>query len=231
MIRRLARWGLRIAAAAVVAVAAGILVPRPLLPAPRADEAGTAPRRTVLLLSNPIHTDIALPADADVLARFAALAADGLPLDDPAVRWLVVGWGGRSFYVETPTWADLKPLPVLRALSLDRSVMHVALAGDIALPHPAVTAVDLDASAFAALLDHVEASFVAGDGGFRLVAPGYGAHDRFYEAHGWFNALAGCNLWTAAALRAAGLRTGAWTPLPLFLEWSLALHGQAGSLR
>ncbi|WP_187970456.1 TIGR02117 family protein [Aquibium microcysteis] len=223
--RRLLRRGLRVLAVAIVAVAAGVLVPRPMLPAPQAAGTGEGPRRTVLLLSNPIHTDIALPADPDIRARFAALAADGLPIGDPAVRWLVVGWGGRSFYVETPTWADLKPLPVLRAFTLDRSVMHVAVAGDIPLSHPAVTALALDAAGFEALLDHVEASFVAPDGRFRLVAPGYGAHDRFYEAHGWFNALAGCNVWTAAALRAAGIRTGAWTPLPVFLGWSLALHG------
>jgi uncharacterized protein (TIGR02117 family) len=220
--RRLLRFLLMVLALAVVAVAAGILVPRPLFSAPQAGEGG--PLRKVLLLSNPIHTDIALPADADVLARFAPVAADGLPIDHPAVQWLVVGWGGRSFYVETPTWADLKPLPVLRAFTLDRSVMHVQIAGDIPSDHPAVTRLDLDPAAFAALLDFMEGSFVAGEGGFRLAAPGYGADDRFYEAHGWFNALAGCNVWTASALRAAGIRTGLWTPLPLFLGWSLALH-------
>jgi uncharacterized protein (TIGR02117 family) len=220
--RRLARFLLMAMALAVIAVAAGILVPRPLLSAPRADEGG--PLRTILLLSNPIHTDIALPADADVLARFAPAAADGLPIDHPAVLWLVFGWGGRSFYVETPTWADLKPLPVLRAFTLDRAVMHVQIAGDIPADHPAVTRLDIDLEAFASLLDFVEGSFVAGDGRFRLVAPGYGPDDRFYEAHGWFNALAGCNVWTASALRAAGIRTGLWTPLPLFLGWSLALH-------
>ena len=231
MMRRLLRGVLLVVAVVLVAVAAGILVPRPLLSSPQAGEAtgeatgeSGAPHRTVLLLSNPIHTDIAIPNDPDVLVRFAALASDGLPLGDPAARWLVVGWGGRSFYVETPTWADLKPMPVLRAFTLDRSVMHVAVAGDIPLMHPAVTVLDLDAKAFAALLDHMEGSFVMDADGFRLAAPGYGDHDRFYEAHGWFNALAGCNVWTAAALRAAGIRTGLWTPLPVFLAWSLALH-------
>lgn len=221
--RRPLRTLLLVVAVALLAVVSGIVVPRPLLSSPVAGEAGAA-RRTVLMLSNPIHTDIAIPPDPDVLARFSTLASDGLPVDDAAVRWLVLGWGGRSFYVETPTWTDLKPLPVLRAFTIDRSVMHVAVAGDISLVHPAVTVLDLDAGAFEALLVFMEGSFVAEQGGFRLAAPGYGEHDRFYEAHGWFNALAGCDIWTAAALRAAGIRTGLWTPLPLFLGWSLALH-------
>ncbi len=222
--RRLLGAVLLVVVLALVAIAAGILIPRPLLP-PAEPHEQDHPRRTVLLLSNPIHTDIALPADPDVLARFSAMAADGLPIGNPAVRWLVIGWGGRSFYVETPTWADLKPLPLLRAFTLDSSVMHVEATGAIDPAHPAVRVLDLDAEAFEALLGFMHGSFVTHSGGFTLAAPGYGFDDRFYEARGWFNALAGCNVWTASALRAAGIRTGFWTPLPIFLGWSLSLHG------
>ncbi|MGG2475846.1 DUF2459 domain-containing protein, partial [Rhizobium sp. BR5] len=42
----------------------------------------------------------------------------------------------------------------------------------------------------------------------------------FFEANGWFNAVAGCNTWSAAMLREAGIRTGWWTPLPPLLRWS-----------
>ena len=91
--RRPLRLALFVVAAAFVAVAAGILVPRPLLSPTRAIEEDT-PLRTVLLLSNPIHTDIALPADPDVVARFAAMAADGLPID--AVREAVRRSRGRA---------------------------------------------------------------------------------------------------------------------------------------
>lgn len=53
----------------------------------------------------------------------------GIAVNHPAAAYLVFGWGGRSFYTETPTWADLKPMPVLRSLTLDRSVMHVDVTG------------------------------------------------------------------------------------------------------
>jgi len=204
----------------VLAVAAGTFIPRPFF----AQERSAAERRRVLVLSNPIHTDIAIPLDEDTRAAYAFLNQSGVPVSDPAAQWLVIGWGGRSFYLETPTWGDLKPLPVFRALTIDRSVMHVDIAGGIDEAHPAVTAFDLDPRQFQRLSEFIQASFVR-EGGRVSAIPdaGYGAYDRFFEAHGSFNALVGCNTWTAGALRAAGLRTGLWNPLPQTLNVSLKL--------
>jgi uncharacterized protein (TIGR02117 family) len=46
-----------------------------------------------------------------------------------------------------------------------------------------------------------------------LLGRGYGPADVFYEARGPYNAYITCNEWTGAALRAAGVRIGVWTPL------------------
>ncbi len=215
-------YGLLAAILLVAAAAAiGTFVPRPLFASPP-DGPGATTR--ILLLSNPIHTDIAIPLVGETRTAFAFLAGSGIPVEDSAAEWLVIGWGGRSFYLETPTWADLKPMPVLRALTLDRSVMHVDIAGAIDEAHPAVTPLQLDAAEFQSLKAFIKASF-AGAGGEVEAVPnaGYGAYDRFFEANGYFNAFAGCNTWTAAALRAAGLRTGLWNPLPQTLAVSLRL--------
>ncbi|MBZ9896350.1 MULTISPECIES: TIGR02117 family protein [unclassified Mesorhizobium] len=211
---------LAVLVAAVVLVAAlGTLVPRPLWPAAAAGEGV----RHILVLSNPIHTDIAIPVDDGVRRRFRFLAAAGQPSDAPEVRYIVFGWGGRAFYLETPTWSQLKAMPVFKALTLDASVMHVEVAGDISGPD--VAGFDIPEDRFAALLDFIDASFQQGPGGPIVIArAAYSDFDRFYEANGHFNALAGCNTWTAAALRTAGLRTGWWNPLPVSLGWSLKLY-------
>src|SRR5687768_9415496 len=106
--------------AGLLALTLGVLVP--VAGTPAASAAGGGQHR-VLVLSNLIHTDIALPAEPAVRARFGFLAeaigvpdpdqpADsGLPLERADVGSVVVGWGGRSFYTATPTWADLKPGP------------------------------------------------------------------------------------------------------------------------
>lgn len=209
------------ALALLVAVAAlGTLIPRPLW---RADDAGARSTRRIYVISNPIHTDIAVPVDAALLERFRFLSADGIPAGGEGVRYLVFGWGGRAFYLETPTWSQLKPAPVLKALTVDASVLHVDVAGAIPEPHPAVAGYDVSEQRFATLVDFIEASFARGQAGPVFIAgAGYAATDGFYEANGAFNALAGCNTWTAKALRAAGLRTGWWNPLP----WSLTLSMQ-----
>lgn len=206
----------------VLSVAAGTFVPRPLF-APEPSEAAAETRR-ILVLSNPIHTDIAIPLDDETRAAYAFLGASGIPVADPAAEWLVIGWGGRAFYLETPTWADLKPMPVFRALTIDRSVMHVDVAGGIDETHPAIRAFDLRPAEFRNLSNFIQASF-ARDGGGVMAIPdaGYGAYDRFFEAHGSFNALIGCNTWTAEALRSAGIRTGWWNPLPQTLRMALDL--------
>ncbi len=115
-----------------LAVMLGMLVPRPLWAGDRKEGA----TRPILVLTNPIHTDIAIPIDPDVRARFAFLTEAGMPTGDPHARWLIFGWGGRAFYLETPTWAELKPGPLMRALTLDQSVIHVDIAGHIPDPHP-----------------------------------------------------------------------------------------------
>jgi uncharacterized protein (TIGR02117 family) len=178
-----------------------------------------------LLLANPIHTDIALPADPDVLERFGFLAESGMPLGDGRVKWLIVGWGGRSFYLETPTWSDLKPGPAIAALTVDASVMHVGVTGDIPEGTDGITPIDLSPQAFAAVMQVASNSFASGSDGRPILIEGrsYGAFDRFYEAKGRFNAVVGCNTWTGAVLRQGGIRTGWWNPMPQSLNLSLRL--------
>jgi len=219
------RRALRFLAILVVAVALaatlGTLVPRPLWPASAAGE-GT---RHILVLKNPIHTDIAIPVDDEVRRRFRFLVDAGIPADAPEVRYIVFGWGGRAFYLQTPTWSQLKAVPVFKALTLDTSVMHVDVAGAITEPHPDVSGFDISEERFAALLDFIAASFQQGPNGPLVIEnASYSSYDRFYEANGHFNALVGCNTWTAAGLRAAGLRTGWWNPLPVSLGLSMRLY-------
>jgi uncharacterized protein (TIGR02117 family) len=201
---------LAVLAGSLLAMGLGILVPRPFQfpDMAAAGQGNPADTRRILILSNPIHTDIALPADRDVLEAFGFVSESGLALDHPGVFWIVFGWGGRSFYLETPTWADLKPGPVINALTWDASVMHVRRTGDIPQSFEAVRTLDLRKADFDALVSGIRLSFSAVPGEQPVPIPS-AAYD---------------NTWTARMLRTAGVRTGTWTPLPMTLTWSLALH-------
>ena len=207
----------------LVLLVLGAVLPRPLLG--RTQAAGDVGSRPILLLANAIHTDIALPLDDELRAEFAELAEEGFDIGNPHAAYLVVGWGGRAFYIETPAWSELKPLPVLKALTVDRSVLHLDLAGEIPDDAPFARRMTVSESGYRQLIDHIRQSFARQDGRVSMIdGAGYGATDVFFEANGHFNAFLGCNTWTAAGLRAAGIRTGWWTPLPQLLDWSLDLQ-------
>lgn len=222
--KRPLRWLAAVVFAAVLAVVTGTFVPRPLWPAAKAATV-TGEKHRILVLSNPIHTDIAIPIDAETLARFPFLGESGMPVAHPNARWLVFGWGGRAFYIETPTWSELKPVPLFKGVTMDRSVIHADVAGEIVDPSDRVTRFEIGTEEYQRLLSFIEASFTPMDGRIEAIPDtAYGPNDRFFEANGWFSAVVGCNTWTAKALREAGLRTGWWNPLPVSLSASLAVY-------
>lgn len=180
---RLAKWLGGLSAALLVSLSLGTFVPRPLNPRAEASLGGETAE--ILLLANPIHTDIALPVDDEVRAAFADLVPGGLPLDMPGVDYLIIGWGGRSFYIETPTWGDIRPLPVFRALTVDRSVLHASVAGSIDLEHPSVRKLAITEEGRRRMITEIRGSFVREDG-MPVAVPGaaYGLDDAFFEARG-----------------------------------------------
>lgn len=203
-------------------LALGTLIPR----SGPGDGAGEPPTRTVLVLSNAIHTDIALPLDAETRGVFGFVRESGLSIDQSGAEWLVLGWGGEQFYVRTPTWADLEVMPVIRSILGDRSVLHVALSGPIDPDATFATRVVMSETDFSALRASILASFQRRENGEPDILEGteYGLFDRFYRAKGNFQVLLGCNTWTGQMLREAGVTTGIWTPLPFLLRASLDLH-------
>jgi uncharacterized protein (TIGR02117 family) len=206
-----------LAGAAALLLVAGTLVPRPLFSRSDGGEKGVE----VMVITNPIHTDIAIPATSETLQAFGFLQEGGLPLDAPELRWLVFGWGGRAFYLETPTWSEVKVVPVLRALTIDRSVLHAELAGEIDRTLPNVTSIRVSDAGFQRLFQAILNSF---DPQEPAAINGYSSNDRFYAAIGSFNVLFSCNTWAAGVLRAGGVQTGWWNPLPRSLGLSLKLY-------
>jgi uncharacterized protein (TIGR02117 family) len=218
MARFIRRFGYAVAVI-VLLLAAGTFVPRPFF---SASPDGDMPRRRILVLTNPIHTDIAIPFDDEAVVRFAPLLKKAGWADIVGAQYLVFGWGSRAFYIETPTWSELKLGPLLTALTLDDSVVHVSLTGAMDETRADTRGFDVTEAEFGRLLAFLDGSFRVGiDGPIMIAGAGYGEYDRFFDAHGRFTALLGCNTWAAAGLRAAGLRTGWWNPIPQTLGISL----------
>ncbi|WP_189675825.1 TIGR02117 family protein [Sphingomonas glacialis] len=172
----------------------------------------------ILVESNGVHTDLVLPKVAAGVDWRDLLPGDDLA--DPRYAGfdhVAIGWGERTFYLETPRWSDVKPLTVLRAaIGSDRTVLHVE---HIAPPAAADDAreVVLRPDEYRRLAAFIRASFAGRQAWHRA---GYGSNDAFYQARGRYSAIETCNAWTGDALRAAGVRIGVWTPFPVtVLGW------------
>lgn len=167
----------------------------------------------IYIEDNGIHTGIVLPARGwDDLVR----PGDFRDFRYAAHRWRGFGWGDRAFYIDTPTWWDVRPATIWRAAwGSTRTAMHVD-----AIPEPRlgrdVRALTLRPAEYARLVAFVRASFAPG-----AATHGYAGYDVFYPARGRYSAIRTCNAWVGEALRHAGVRTGRWTPLSASVMLSL----------
>lgn len=171
----------------------------------------------IFVETNGVHTDLIVPvAAAGVDWRDLVRPGDIGDSRYAAYDHLAIGWGERRFYLETPTWADIRPGTVLRAaIGSDRTLVHV-----VHLPAPPtgddVRAILLRPDEYRRLATFIRASFAHTPPGYRpAFFHGYGDYDAFYSGSGRYDGLMTCNAWTGAALRHAGVRVGAWTPFPV----------------
>ncbi len=166
----------------------------------------------IFVESNGVHTGIIVPkVAAGVDWRGVARAED---LRDPrygAFDHVSFGWGEKAFYLETPTWADVKLRTVIAsAVGSTRTLVHV---DHLPRPRPGDGAREIvvTPAQYRRLAAYIRASFR--DGGARY--GGYAGYDAFYEANGRYDAVRTCNAWTGDALRFAGVKVGWWTPFPV----------------
>ena len=175
----------------------------------------------VALARGPIHYDLLLPMTTSLRATFAFAEGQGVPVTDPRVKYLVVGWGSKAFYTATGTYADLNLGSIWPALTGDDATLHLDVAGEVD-GIPDITWISLSDTQLIALTQAVTATFTRDATGnpIPLPAPPFGPTDAFYAAQGRFNVLNTCNVWIGSMLRAAGLDFGAWTPTPQSLAFS-----------
>lgn len=167
---------------------------------------------TIYVEDNGVHVGIVVPKVAGGIDwRALAPARD---LADPRFAghdYLAIGWGERAFFLDTPTWADVRPATIVAAaIGSDATLMHVEH-----VPRPAtgahVRAIVLRPEEYRRLARAIAGSFAPGGRRYR----GYAGHDAFYAARGHYSAYRTCNAWAGEMLRRAGARVGRWTPFPV----------------
>ena len=173
------------------------------------------------LVRGPIHYDLLLPMTPEMRDHFGFAQAAGVPLDNPNIEWLILGWGARKFYTSTAELSDIATAAVWQGVVGDASVLHLDVAGNLR-GVDAIEFLPVSTAQMAALLAEIDRNFTRDQAGQPIaLSERFSDHDAFFVAEDSFNIFYTCNAWIGHTLRAAGVPFGIWTPTPQSVAISL----------
>lgn len=165
----------------------------------------------ILIGTNGIHTEIAMPILTPEQDWRGIFPASDIIASSRDYTHVAISWGEREFFLETPTWYDVNPITVVRAMTGGEGVLHVA---HYVRPAPSddYRVMHLRPVEYRALAASIKGQVAPSE--TREVLPGYEAHDVFYTASGTYHLGNTCNQWTSDQLASAGVEIGVWSPFP-----------------
>lgn len=179
---------------------------------------------TIFVRTNGVHTWIVMPKVTPAIDWRPFAPPDHLR--DPrygAGDHVAIGYGNREFYLNTPTWSDLSLSTAFYAFfGNGPTLLHVEH-DHRPRPDEWQRPIVLRSDEYRRLAAFIAARFRRDSHGrtVPVLGRGYGPADMFYEANGGYSFVLTCNEWTGRALRAAGVRTGLWTPFEQSIMWRL----------
>lgn len=170
---------------------------------------------SIYILGNGVHTDIVVPVKTEWKDWSQSILYGNTLNNDSSLKLLAIGWGDKGFYLNTPTWADLKFNTAFNAaFGLSSSAMHATFYKSLNEGHLCVK-LEVDKKQYQRLVTFIENSLMTDSTGHPIVIPTkirYNRNDAFYEAHGKYSLFHTCNTWTNDALKACGQKACWWTP-------------------
>jgi uncharacterized protein (TIGR02117 family) len=168
---------------------------------------------TLFIKTNGVHVEIIMPKNSSIINWNEFIDEKLFPDVDSSFDHLSVGWGDKGFYLNTPTWGDLKASTAVNAIfGLGGTAMHVSyqkISND-----PEIKKLNISNEEYLSLVNYIKSSFEMKNDSIQLIKhPLYGNHDNYFEAKGKYSLFKTCNVWAGNALKAANVRIGVWTPL------------------
>ncbi len=176
----------------------------------------------IFVFSGAFHSDLILPVEAAGFSWWDFLDKESFPKLPTSQTHVMVGWGDRKFYTETPTWKDAKVSTIGKAMFWPtETVMHVGLGYEPETGEE-VRSIRVSEDQYRNLLTFVKAHFARdSNDDLQKLSASFGDYDIFYQAHGSYHLFRTCNCWAGEALKSAGVKVGCWTPLPKTVFWHL----------
>ncbi|WP_228424406.1 TIGR02117 family protein [Chryseobacterium geocarposphaerae] len=177
----------------------------------------------VYIYTNGVHTDIVMPVKNDVQDWSLKLPFNNIRSKKTDYNYIGIGWGDKGFYLDTPTWADLKFSTAFKAAFwLSKSAMHCTYYREMREGEDCKK-IMISRSQYQKLVQFIENKFDQDQNGKFILIPTnavYGDNDAFYDAKGTYSFLYTCNTWANDALKAAEQKAAFWTPS----DYGIFLH-------
>jgi uncharacterized protein (TIGR02117 family) len=175
--------------------------------------ASNEPKIDIFILSNGVHTDIVVPIKTDTFDWSKQIQFEHTKSKDSTAKYLAMGWGDRGFYLETPTWADLKASTALKAVTgFSSSALHTTFYKSMK-EDAYCKKIQISTRDYQNLVVFINDSFEKRSGdNIKIVTDAvYGKNDIFYEAKGSYSLFYTCNSWANQALKAANQKAALHT--------------------
>ncbi|MDQ1095324.1 MULTISPECIES: TIGR02117 family protein [Chryseobacterium] len=180
----------------------------------RAKDDGNPKVVPVYIYTNGVHTDIVMPVKNELQDWSAIIPYSNTKSKKDDYSYIGIGWGDKGFYLDTPTWADLKFSTAFKAAFwLSESAMHCTYYKTMK-EGADCKKIMISKEQYKALIHFVEDKFDRDKNGNFMYVPTnavYGDSDAFYDAKGTYSFAYTCNTWTNNALKAAGQKAALWT--------------------
>lgn len=196
----------------VIYVILGLLIP--YIPVSAKND-GQKKEIPIYIYTNGVHTDIVMPVKNDLQDWSMKIPFANTKSKKTDYQYIGIGWGDKGFYLDTPTWADLKfSTAVKAAFWLSDSAMHCTYYNTMKEGDDCKM-IMISRNQYENLVKFVEDKFDRDQNGNFMLIPTnsvYSDNDAFYDAKGTYSFLYTCNTWSNNALKAAGQKAALWTP-------------------
>ncbi len=180
-----------------------------------AEEEGAKDEMTVFIKTNGVHTDIVVPIRNEQKDWSEKIKFSDTKSGATNFQYVGIGWGDKGFYLETPTWAELKASVAFKAATgLSTTAIHASFYPTMSVDDT-TRDIKISKEQYERLIRYIDQAFQKDAEGYYIPIKTdavYGENDAFYEAVGSYSMFHTCNTWTNKSLKAAGQKAALWTP-------------------
>jgi len=168
----------------------------------------------IYISTNGDHTDIIVPVTNQIKDWRSEISYQNTISKDSTNKYVAIGWGDKGFYLNTPTWSQLKFSVAFRAaFALSTSAVHATFCDNLQ-ESADCKKITISNDQYTQLVKYIDNTFKRdAQGGVINIktTANYDREDAFYEAKGKYNLFFTCNTWANGALKACGQKAALWT--------------------